>query len=320
MFFYFFHLYYTIFSETFIYLREVDLETSTNEKLKPIKELSVAKAFLVLPFRWSSLKSLCGYLYTVVTKFFWLQFSVKLGLRKIPVLPVDNALDKKVPFNPLKVPIYLDFIHFWVRPMVFIINKFGTKKAVPYCAKFFAIIDKSYQEAARIYSFRMSTTDRPMCKVDKSVQRHFNTIRTVDPHYLCVPSLHIAIVVLAYTFFRQTFKELEMNKEEQDFYNTELYRGALDIAETVLYVKQHSVNCIPAALFMMTNLIPEYFKAEDARIFINDLFKDCTDIQPEDKINIHNHIKNMYENLLQEKGDKDWTEPVKNWIVNYIPS
>lgn len=296
------------------------METSTNEKLKPIKELSVAKAFLVLPFRWSSLKSLCGYLYTVVTKFFWLQFSVKLGLRKIPVLPVDNALDKKVPFNPLKVPIYLDFIHFWVRPMVFIINKFGTKKAVPYCAKFFAIIDKSYQEAARIYSFRMSTTDRPMCKVDKSVQRHFNTIRTVDPHYLCVPSLHIAIVVLAYTFFRQTFKELEMNKEEQDFYNTELYRGALDIAETVLYVKQHSVNCIPAALFMMTNLIPEYFKAEDARIFINDLFKDCTDIQPEDKINIHNHIKNMYENLLQEKGDKDWTEPVKNWIVNYIPS
>lgn len=292
----------------------------TDEKLKPIKELSVAKAFLVLPFRWSSLKSLCGYLYTVVTKFFWLQFSVKLGLRKIPVLPVDNALDKKVPFNPLKVPIYLDFIHFWVRPMVFIISKFGTKKAVPYCAKFFAIIDKSYQEAARIYSFRMSTTDRPMCKVDKSVQRHFNTIRTVDPHYLCVPSLHIAIVVLAYTFFRQTFKELEMDNKEQDFYNAELYRGALDIAETVLYVKQHSVNCIPAALFMMTNLIPEYFKAEDARIFINDLFKDCTDIQPEDKINIHNHIKNMYENLLQEKGDKDWTEPVKNWIVNYIPS
>ena len=293
---------------------------TTTEKLKPIKELSVAKAFLILPFRWSSLKSLCGYLYTVVTKFFWLQFSVKLGLRKIPVLPVDNALDKKVPFNPLKVPIYLDFIHFWVRPMVFIINKFGTKNAVPYCAKFFAIIDKSYQEAARIYSFRMSTTDRPMCKVDKSVQRHFNTIRTVDPHYLCVPSLHIAIVVLAYTFFRQTFKELEMNNEEQDFYNAELYRGALDIAETVLYVKQHSVNCIPAALFMMTNLIPEYFTPEDARIFINDLFKDCTDIQPEDKINIHNHIKNMYENLLQEKGDNDWTEPVKNWIVNYIPS
>ena len=111
-----------------------------------------------------------------------------------------------------------------------------------------------------------------------------------------------------------------MDNKEQDFYNAELYRGALDIAETVLYVKQHSVNCIPAALFMMTNLIPEYFKAEDARIFINDLFKDCTDIQPEDKINIHNHIKNMYENLLQEKGDKDWTEPVKNWIVNYIPS
>ena len=78
-----------------------------NTKFKPIKSLGVAKAFLIVPFRWSSFKSLCGYLYTVVTKFFWLQFSVKLGFRKIPVLPVDNTLDKKVPFSPLKVPVYL---------------------------------------------------------------------------------------------------------------------------------------------------------------------------------------------------------------------
>ena len=111
-----------------------------------------------------------------------------------------------------------------------------------------------------------------------------------------------------------------MDKEEQDFYNDELYRGALDIGETVLYVKQHSVNCIPAALFMMTNLIPEYFTVEDAKIFIDDLFKNAEDIQEQDKIDIHNHIKNMYENLLQEKGDDDWTEPVKNWLLSYTPS
>ena len=291
-----------------------------NTKFKPIKSLGVAKAFLIVPFRWSSFKSLCGYIYTVVTKFFWLQFSVKLGFRKIPVLPVDNALDRKVPFSPLKVPVYLDFIHFWIRPMTFILNKFGTKKSIPYCARFLSLIDQSYFQASRVYRFRMSTTDRPMCKVDKSVQKHFNTIRTVDPHFLCVPSLHIAIVVLAYSFFRKTFKELGMDKEEQDFYNAELYRGALDIGETVLYVKQHSVNCIPAALFMMTNLIPEYFTVEDAKIFINDLFKNAEDIQEQDKIDIHNHIKNMYENLLQEKGDDDWTEPVKNWLLSYTPS
>ncbi len=298
----------------------MNISSENKTELKPIKSLGIAKAFLILPFRWNSLKSLCGYLHTVVTKFFWLQFSVKLGFRKIPILSVDNALDKKVPFDPFKIPIYLDFIHFWIRPMVFILNKYGAKKAVPYCAKFFSIIDKSYQQAARIYSFRMSTTDRPMCKVDKSVQKYFNTIRTADPHYLCVPSLHIAIVVLAYSFFRKTFQELEMDKEEQDFYNAELYRGALDIGETVLYVKQHSVNCIPAALFMMTNLIPEYFTKDDAKIFIDDLFKTAEDIQEQDKIDIHNHIFNMYNNLLQEKGDNDWTEPVKNWLLSYIPS
>ena len=260
-------------------LPKLKTQTEENTKFKPIKSLGVAKAFLVLPFRWSSLKSLCGYLYTVVTKFFWLQFSVKLGFRKIPVLSVDNALDRKVPFNPFKVPIYLDFIHFWVRPMVFIINKFGAKKAVPYCAKFFSVIDQSYYQASRVYSFRMSTTDRPMCKVDKSVQKYFNTIRTVDPHYLCVPSLHIAIVVLAYTFFRKTFEELGMDKEEMDFYNAELYRGALDIAETVLYVKQHSVNCIAAALFMLM-----IFKNKIKLIFIITL-KICTKIFSRKKVN-----------------------------------
>ena len=296
------------------------METKHKTKYKPIKSVGIAKAFFIVPFRYMSLKSLCGYLHTVITKFFWLQFSVKLGFRKIPILSVDNALDKKVPFSPLKVPVYLDFINFWIRPIVFLLNKYGTKKSIPYCARFLSLIDKSYFQASRVYSFRMSTTDRPMGKVDKSVQKYFNTIRTVDPHYLCVPSLHIAIVVLAYTFFRKTFEELGMDKEEQDFYNAELYRGALDIGETVLYVKQHSVNCIPAALFMMTNLIPEYFTEEDAKIFIDDLFKDAEDIQEQDKIDIHNHIKNMYENLLQQKGDDDWAEPVKNWLLSYTPS
>jgi hypothetical protein len=71
---------------------------------------------------------------------------------------------------------------------------------------------------------------------------------------------------------------------------------------------------------MMTNLIPEYFTPEDAKIFIDDLFVECDDIQEEDKISIHNHIYNMYESLRKEKGERDWTEPVKNWLVNYIPS
>ncbi|MEE1058969.1 MAG: hypothetical protein U0K92_06290 [Treponema sp.] len=155
-------------------------QTEENTKFKPIKSLGVAKAFLIVPFRWISFKSICGYLYTVVSKFFWLQFSVKLGFRKIPVLPVDNALDKKVPFVPLKVPVYLDFIHFWIRPMTFILNKFGTKKSIPYCARFLSLIDQSYFQASRVYSFRMSTTDRPMCKVDKSVLGHF--INKLEDH------------------------------------------------------------------------------------------------------------------------------------------
>jgi len=37
-------------------------------------------------------------------------------------------------------------------------------------------------------------------------------------------------------------------------------------------VKQHSVNCIPAALYLVTQNFPEWITLADARIFISNLF------------------------------------------------
>lgn len=290
-------------------------------QLDLIKKNKITKAFFVIPFHWSTLKSLFGYLHSVIHKFFWLQFSVKLGFRKIEVISVDNELDNHVPFNPLKVKVYLDFVSFWIRPMVFMMNRVGIKKAIPFCAEFFVFINKCYVEAAKVYSYKMSTTNRPMCKVDKSVQKNFNMIRTFDPHYLCVPSLHIAIVILAFTYYRHAFEQLGLSQEEQEFYNKELYQGALDIAETVLYIKQHSVNCIPAALYMMTKIVPEYFNNIEAKKFIDDLFVSATDVSENDKTNIHNYINTMFEKFYSEgKSETNWEIPVQKWIVNYKAS
>ena len=151
---------------------------------------------------------------------------------------------------PEKVDIYLDFVNFWIRPLSFILQKMDRKRGLQYCAEYLNAINTCYQEASRMYKFRMSTTYRPPA----ALFGKFRMIHILDPHLLCVPSLHVAIVVLAYTFFADVFKQEHIPDDMQQKLSQELYAGALQIAETVLYVKQHSVNCIAAALYMMIKL------------------------------------------------------------------
>ncbi len=292
------------------------MNNTKTQELKPLSHYSIVKAYLTVPFHWSAFKMLMKYLRTVIFDFFLLQFSVKFGWRKIPVLPVDHELDTRVPFVPKKVEVYLDFINFWIRPMSFLIERFGVKKAIPYCTEYLRVIEECYTQAARMYKFRMSTTWRPPVGKNK----HFRMIHIMDPHYLCVPSLHVTIVSLAYNFYRKVFDELDLPEEEKDFYNKELYEGALAITETVLYVKQHSVNCIPAALYMCLYVLKDSFSIEGAIQFIDDLFVNSTDISPEDKKAIHEYIGFFFEKLLLEGcNEDDWVIPVQRWIVSYIP-
>lgn len=286
--------------------------TTKQGKIRPLSTYGIGKIYLLFPILPTTLKVVLPFLRTVIVDFFFLQFSVKFGFKKIPIISVDDKLDESVPFNPQKVGIYLDFVSFWIRPMTFLIERLGLKKAIPYCVDYLKLITQAYREAARVYRFRMTTTNRP-----KYLKTHaFRTIHFLDPHYLCVPSLHVAIVTLAYNHYRTVFAELNFTQEEQDFYNTELYEGAQRIIETVLYVKQHSVNCIPAALYMIRHILPDSFTIDHAIKSINELFINSDDIDPEKKALIHTHIHFMYEKLLLEGCyENDWTVPVKAWIL-----
>ena len=215
--------------------------------IKALKKYSVFTSYFALPFRKVTAKSTFKLLGVVLKDFFFLQFAVKWRIKKIPVVSVDHPLDKKVPFTPDRVGIYFDFINIWIRPMSMMIKKFGAKKGLPLCKEWLDRLRKTYEEAAKFYRFCLSTTDRPHYK--KSL--NFLKIHLFDPHYCCVPSLHIAIVVLVFTFYRDLFVREGFSAEEREAWTRELYEGAVSIGETVLYVKQHSVNCIPAALYMM---------------------------------------------------------------------
>lgn len=255
-----------------------------------------------------------GYIFTAVKNFWFLQWGQRLGFTKIPVINVDHELDNKIPFVPEKIESYLSFVSLYLKPISMIIKCFGIKKTANTCNEFFSAIGNEYKEAADFYRQVLSTTNRP--KYYKNSK--FRLIHFWDSHILCVPSLHIAVVALTYSFFKKKFKELGFSDAECFQKNTELYNHSIEIAESVLYVKQHSVNCVPAALYMTTKLFPQLFTPNDAVNFINDMFLTSNDIKKEDLSEIKDHISFMYERfLLEGYSADDWKESVYRWITSY---
>lgn len=281
---------------------------------KPLKKFSPIKAYYGVLFTPCTLITNIKCFSTIIWEFFLLQFLEKFRILRIPIVHVDHPLDKKIPFTPKKVTVYLDFINFWVRPLSMLVSKFGIWKASLLAKKWMFNFRKLYKCSAQIYRFRLSTTDRP----DYNEMLEFRQIHALDPHYLCVPSLHVATVALGYGFYRKMFQEEEFSAEEIQNWTKELYAGALEIAETVLYVKQHSVNCIPAALYMVTANFSEFFTEEDARKFIAEMFEKPEGFTTTDSEEIRTHIKNAYENYISEsKKTEKWYQPVHDFLLNY---
>lgn len=285
--------------------------------LKSFKTLPVYATFLLFPIKnLVSLKTLC----IIANEFFFLQFFEKIGILKIPVVHVDHPLDEKIPFTPGKVRIYLDFVNFWVKPLNMLMKRFGLFRAVGMMNKWMLLFRELYIRAADVYRYKLSTTNRPVYKEN----RHFKMIHNFDPHYLCVPSLHIATVALAYGFYRKLFKDENFTQPEINQWEQEIYDGAIEISETVLYIKQHSVNCIPAALYMVSENFCEYFSIQDAIDFVDKLFEKIDpeiSVSPDSVLEIRNHIKFTYERfLLEGRACMNWYDPVHRFLDTYEKS
>lgn len=279
---------------------------------KSLREVGIFWPYLIIPTHWITLKPLLFYLKTVVLDFFLLQFTVQWGWRRARVVQVSDSIDDHIPFRPEMSDTYLDFINFWIRPLNFTILRFGRKRALPHLARFMKAIGTAYHEAARVYKVCMSTTPRPSAGNHKNMK----TIHRLDPHLLCVPSLHIAVLALTYSFFVDVFRQEGMAADELERYTKELWDGAVEIGETVLYVKQHSVNCIPAALYMMTHLLEGQFTIQRATDYIDALFAAAPDIELAHREELHSHIHYMFDRLVLEGcNEDDWTVPVLRWLA-----
>jgi hypothetical protein len=125
------------------------------------------------------------------------------------------------------------------------------------------------------------------------------------------------VVVRTYTIFAEM---LNIIGEEKCFAPQieELRLGALAITEAVLYIKQHSVNCIPAAMYAMTIYDPKLFPPDEAERFVSDLFKDAKKMDQANSNEIREYILFLYHRFItQKETGGEWTEPLLDFLKEY---
>ena len=282
---------------------------------KKLTEFNILYCYFTIPFRIPSIFVLPPFLHTVIWYFFLPQYFRKIKLLRTPIKHVDHKLDERVPFRPDYVGKYMDFINIWIRPMAMLMHRFGTIQGAPLCAEWLRYLTLVYHESMKIYKVSMTTTYRP-----KTDSKKMKALYGADPHYMCVPSLHITIVCLTFSFYRMIFERENFNEDEKKLWNKELFDCASGIGETVLYVKQHSVNCIPAALYMLTKIVPELFTKEMANEFIDSLFENVEDVSKEDCVQIREHIHLTLEKFTAAGAEASkWQEPILTWLSSYEP-
>lgn len=289
---------------------------------------AMIKSFLIPSLR----PAFCKCIPSIFYNFFFCQHRAAFLPGRIPVSKVDHPLDEKIPFTPSWITIYLDFVQFWIRMLSFFLRRYGRKAYQP-VRDFIFSMSKLYAYAAEVYTKNLSTTKRPFY----IARPRFLLIHILDPHLMCIPSLHVMVVIFTYTKFAAIAKELG-ETENLKIQIDEMRQGALAITNAILFVKQHSVNCIPTALYAMTCFCPELFPVEEAGNFTSLLFAPAPaktntlknsrihpaaspliQIPETDQALIKSHILSLYKRFLTEKDTaKSWEEPVLKFLRSMV--
>lgn len=296
------------------------------ENSKPFADYKMWIPYLLLPLKPATSKRAIVFQLCILKNFFGIQYARRLHLNKIPIKNVNHPLDEKIPFTPEKISVYTDFVGFFMRIFHFMMKTLPRKQANRLSNQFFTYLQSLYSQAGKIYQVSLSTTKRPF--YIKSSR--FLIIHLFDPHYMCIPSLHVAIVCCTYAFLRHIFQteQIPISEEQKKTFLQEVYSGSLSITESVLFVKQHSINCLAAAFYMTSVILPQNFwTPQDCKLFIQDLFAFDDLIQKDDLVAIKSHIQNLYDSLINEhqntvavaKEDTfiDWREPLLKWLSAY---
>ena len=143
----------------------------------------------------------------------------------------------------------------------------------------------------------------------------FFLIRLTDPHLHCLPSLHV--IIAPFTVFKIS---LIMGKfaEGKDAYQAEtdhLFTMTVRIIDSVLFMKQHSVNCVPAGLFMLQGRIPE-FTSKHSDMLLDNILK-VPEIPVRNREEIVIYMKTLLGWFSNQQENKTFPEVLIDFLLNY---
>jgi hypothetical protein len=201
------------------------------------------------------------------TRSFFLPQFENAVFRRRAVINVGHPLDDAIPFIPRHSGKYMEFVKLWMSALYRLWQFYGDG-ALPELAGFVDGIRRLYKEAGSVYRIVHTTTDRPKENPDL----RFALIHALDPHLNCVPSLHVLIVFTNWKLASDfVARKGGARSEAQARWLGRQREEAIAITESVLFVKQHSINCIGASLFYLVRRCPG-FTDIDAREAVRDLF------------------------------------------------
>lgn len=257
--------------------------------------------------RHPSLWPLCARLLIAIGRdFFWPQYRLRAFPRGRRILFVDGPLDHRIPFRPEYFATYLGFVSLLVRTLSYTRRQAGAA-SLPGWKKTLVELESLYREAGAISREWPTTTVRALGLRGPRMA----LIKFFDPHYHCLPSLHILIIALTFLRYQEWRRDAADVAGENAVWEVYLRREMMEIAESVLYVKQHSVSCIAGSLFFLTAKFPE---ADEAFVedFIQSLFESEHDVPAEE---IRAFIGSLYREFLARH--RDGIEP-SQVLIDYL--
>ena len=274
-----------------------------------VKPIGITRYFFMVFSDYRILIASLKLAFNAIRFFFLPQFSNTI-FRTRPVISVDHELDNQIPFRKELVGIYLGFIKFWMNIVYWLFTIYGKKAKIE---RLVEILSRLYKDSGKIYLRYHSTTVRPKYVNDL----RFSFIHSLDPHLNCVPSLHVTLVMMSWVL---AFEIISGMKDTDNSFTKKWLDKQWDVAiritESILFLKQHSLNCIGVSLFYLTNAFPELFNDDFCQMVINEIFtREGKDL--EIRSLVRHEIYDLYKKL---KNDSE-KNPGKNWetiIIEFL--
>ncbi len=272
-----------------------------------IIDLSLIHAVLTFLIKKETRKTGLIFIGTIATTFFIPQFQSRLKIKKRKIVNVDHELDELIPFSADYIKIYMGFIPLWIKSIYFIYLEFGNK-SLHLIAEYINNIGELYRSGFDVSNSCQSTTTRP--RSGRNIP--LKMMHWADPHLHCVPSLHVMIVCFNHlrieTFIKILAGETTGYEAELDY----LKNQAVLITNSILFMKQHSINCIPAGLFAISTECSD-FTDEYALNLIEEIRKMNTG-----SINRMEEIATYISDLYIEFRESSGSDSNKEILIDFL--